>query len=56
MGWGGVDWIGLTQDKDKRRAVVNAVTNLRVPLNSRKLLSGCTTGGPSSCAQLYRVC
>jgi hypothetical protein len=29
--WGGVDWIGLAQDKDKWRALVNVVTNLRVP-------------------------
>jgi hypothetical protein len=28
---GGVDWIGLTQDKDKLRALVNTVMNLRVP-------------------------
>jgi hypothetical protein len=31
MGWGGVDWIGLVQDRDKLGAVVNAVMNLRVP-------------------------
>jgi hypothetical protein len=29
--WGGVDWIGLTQDRDKCRALVNAVMNLWVP-------------------------
>jgi hypothetical protein len=27
----GLDWIILTQDRDKRRAVVNAVMNLLVP-------------------------
>jgi hypothetical protein len=26
-----VDWIGLAQDMYRRRAVVNAVMNLRVP-------------------------
>jgi PAS domain-containing protein len=31
VGWGGVDWIGLTQDRDRRRALVKSVLNLRVP-------------------------
>jgi hypothetical protein len=31
IGWGSVDWIGLDRDRDKWRALVNAVLNLRVP-------------------------
>jgi hypothetical protein len=31
IGLGGVDWIGLAQDKIKWRALVNVVMNLRVP-------------------------
>jgi hypothetical protein len=31
VGWGGVNWIGLAHNRDKLRAAVNAVMNLRVP-------------------------
>jgi hypothetical protein len=31
VGWGDVDWIGLAQDRNRWRTLVNSVLNLRVP-------------------------
>jgi hypothetical protein len=50
IGWGDVDWIVLAQDRDKWRALVNAVMNLWDPLNARNLSSGL-----SGSTQLPRV-
>jgi hypothetical protein len=55
VGWGDVDWIGLAQDRNRWRVLLNSVLNFRVPYNTGKLSSGLTTGGLSSSAQLHGV-
>jgi hypothetical protein len=53
MGWDGVDWIGLAQNRDQWRALVNTVMNLQVPRNAGKFLSSCTIDSFSRRAQLH---
>jgi hypothetical protein len=56
IGWGGVDWIALAQNRDQWRALVNAIMNILVPEIAGKVSSGLTTDGLSSSAhQFHRV-
>jgi hypothetical protein len=52
LGWDGVDWIDVAQDRDRWKALVNTVLSLRVPWNAGKFLSGCTIGSSSRRSQL----
>jgi len=38
MGWGSVDWIDLAQDRDRWRALVNAVTKNSGSIKFEKFL------------------
>jgi hypothetical protein len=38
VGWRGMDWIYLAKDRDRWRALVNAVMKLRVPINAGNFL------------------
>jgi hypothetical protein len=55
IGWSGMDWIDLAQDRDQQMALVNTVMNLRVLQNVKKFWSSCVTGGFSRRAQLHAV-
>jgi hypothetical protein len=55
IGWRGMDWIDLAEDREQWRALVNTVMNLRVPQNAGNFLNNCTTCGFSRRAQLHEV-
>jgi len=39
IGWEGVDWMHLAQDREKLRGVVSTVMNLRVPWKARNFVT-----------------
>jgi hypothetical protein len=55
VGWDDVDWIGLAKDRNRWRALVNSVLNLRVPMKCWETIKCLTTGGLLNSAQLHRV-
>ena len=40
VGWQGMDWIDLVQERDRRRALVRVVMNIRVLQNAGNFLIG----------------
>jgi hypothetical protein len=42
IGWDGVDWIDVAENRDQWRALVNTAMNLWIPQNVSKFLDGCT--------------
>jgi hypothetical protein len=55
IGWGGIDWIVLFQDREQWRALANMVINLQVPYIVGKFLSSCITGGFSRMSRHHEV-
>ena len=39
VGWGGMDWIDLVENRDRWRTPINAVMNLQVPRNAGNFLT-----------------
>jgi hypothetical protein len=39
IGWGGIEWIHLSQDRDQWRALMNTIMNFSVTIKVGKFLS-----------------
>jgi hypothetical protein len=48
-----VDWIGVTQNRDQWKVLVNTIKNIRGPKNIVIFLNSCTTGDFSRKTELH---
>jgi hypothetical protein len=55
VGWGGIYWIALAQERDRWRVSLNAVMNLRVPKNAGNFLTSCEPVSFSGRTMLHGV-
>ena len=55
VGLGYEDWIGLAQNRDRWRALVSVVRNLRVPQNAGSFLTSCKLASFSRRTLLHGV-
>jgi hypothetical protein len=57
IGWESMDWMDLTQDRDKWWAVANVAMNHQVSQNARNFLTSCKmTSSSWWTVLLYRMC
>ena len=55
VGWGRIDYTDLAEDRDRWWAFVNAIMNLRIPLNAGNFLSSCWSVSYSGTTLLHGV-
>jgi hypothetical protein len=55
IGWGGMEWIDLAQNRDQWTVLVKMVMNFQVPEYFGKFLSNCITAGFSRRAKPHAV-